>query len=65
MAGAKPGEDHPRARLTNKDVLDIHARRARGERVKDIARVYGVLPSSVSQILNGHRWKHITPASRG
>ena len=58
------GERHGMAKLTNAAVLDILARRARGERVKDIAAVYGVRPGSVGAVLHGRLWSHVTHCTR-
>lgn len=54
------GEAHGGARLTDAGVLDILARRAKGERVKDIASIYGVRPSHVGSVLHGRAWRHVT-----
>lgn len=49
-------EDHGRAKLTNKQVLNI--RKLDGQmRRKDIAKLFKVSPSLISAILNGHLWK--------
>lgn len=54
------GEAHGSAKLTDADVLDIVARRASGERVKDIAALYGMHHCSVGAILHGRLWAHVT-----
>lgn len=53
------GSRHWAASITEDDVRTMRARRAAGERVKDIAADYPIHRASVSAILNGHRWKHV------
>ena len=53
------GEGHFKAKLTESDVLSIRERRAAGERVADIAAIYGVSAASVYQIAEGVTWKHV------
>ncbi len=50
---ANRGEEHHRAKLTEIAVLLIHFDRGP---VRDIARRYGVSPSTVSQIKNERLW---------
>lgn len=54
------GERHGMAKLTDAAVIDILARRAKGERVKDIAAIHGVRPASVGAVLHGRLWTHVT-----
>lgn len=49
------GEDHGNAKLSNADVADIRASHAAGAIGSDMAREYGVSPSTVSQIVNNKR----------
>jgi len=53
------GERHPRARLTEGQVLAIRARRAAGESERDVAREYGVSPQLVYAIHTRRLWKHL------
>jgi hypothetical protein len=50
--GSTPGEDSPRAKLTDDQVREIRARYRRG-RGSAIARAYGVSPSAVALIVTG------------
>jgi hypothetical protein len=54
------GERHGKAKMTDASVKEARARRAAGEKVKDLAKEYGVCVSSMSDLLNGWRkWKHL------
>jgi|SRR2546422_1224548 len=44
------------AKLTFEDVLDIRCRRKAGEKVKNIAKVFGIHYTHVVKITNGNRW---------
>lgn len=50
------GEHHPMAKLTTAQVNEIRARRAAGEKLKDIARSFGVSESNVSVVANRRSW---------
>jgi hypothetical protein len=50
------GEQHSRARLTEKDVRDI---RASELSYTKLARLYGVLPGTIGNIRSRRIWKHI------
>jgi hypothetical protein len=54
-----PGEAHPKARLTEQQVLEIRQRFANGERCADLARAYGMHKNTISQILCRRIWRHI------
>lgn len=54
------GERNAMARLTEKAVREIRRRRAAGERLKSIARDFGVSDRTVSKIARGERWGHLT-----
>jgi hypothetical protein len=49
------GEAHPRAKLSDADVIDIRRRGRAGERNVDLAREYGVAQQHISHIKNGHK----------
>jgi hypothetical protein len=46
-------------KLTPHDVVEIRARRARGELQKSIAAAYGVDRTTVCNILTGKSWRHV------
>lgn len=53
------GEYHPRSKLTREDVVTIRELR-KTMMVKDIALLFGVSPSSISEAARGVFWKSIT-----
>ena len=53
------GERHGKAKMTTESALEAKRRRARGEKVKDLAAEYGVSVTSMSDMLNGRKWKHL------
>lgn len=53
------GEAHGRAKLTERDVLAIRARRARGETLVSIAADYGVSHVRISMIALRKTWRHV------
>lgn len=53
------GEDSPTAKLTEKQVLDIRARAARGERQKALAAEFGVGYTTVQNVVHRHTWWHV------
>ena len=54
--GQPGGSKHPRAKLTEEDVLVIRRRLAAGDRQADIAQDFNISPSQVSRIKNGSSW---------
>jgi hypothetical protein len=50
------GTDHGRAKLTEKDVLEI---RKFNETSASLARKYGVAATTITAILKRKTWKHI------
>lgn len=54
------GEEVPRSTLTNEMVLGIVAFGKDGYQNKEIAKRYGIDPSTVSQIRGGKRWAWLT-----
>lgn len=53
------GEKHHFAKLKDADIPVIRERLAQGEAQKDIARDYGVISHTISDINTGKSWKHI------
>ena len=53
------GEKNPMAILTTREVADIRARRAQGESVSGIAKVYGLTYALISGVVRGVSWKHV------
>jgi hypothetical protein len=53
--GRVRGEQHPFAKLSDEQVREIRLALSRGERVGDLARVYGMHKSTVSRIKHGVR----------
>ena len=53
------GEKHPKAKLTESDVLEIRKRCEQGEGPQAIAEDYPVTPSVVSNIKAKRIWKHV------
>lgn len=58
------GEAHPRAKLTEADVLSIKARLASGEPTATIAAGYGVTRTAIYAIREGKRWAQVQAPSR-
>lgn len=55
----KRGEEHPHAQFTERDVLDIRARRAAGETCRQIAEALARNLSSVKAIASRRLWRHV------
>ena len=53
------GENHPSAKLTDIQVIEIRERYAQGEFQRDLAIEYGVAQSNISQIVNRKRRGYI------
>jgi hypothetical protein len=49
------GDDHPRSKLTDRQVAEIRRRRAADERCDELGREFGVHSAHVSRIANGLR----------
>lgn len=54
---AAHGMDHPKARLTVDNVLEIRAARASGEKLADIATRFGIALVTASHVSIGRKWK--------
>jgi len=52
-----PGEKHPQAKLTEKQVIEI--RKYEGMTDKQIANIYGVSVTNINNIRRYKKWKHI------
>lgn len=55
----KVGNDHPRAKLREKDVIEMKERHATGESINSLASDYDVSWSTVRNAINGITWKHV------
>jgi hypothetical protein len=53
------GEAGGNSVLRDEQVMEIRRRRAAGERGTDLAREFGVDPSTVCQLILRHTWKHL------
>jgi len=53
------GERHPRAKLMNKDILDIRQSYREGCIQKELALGYGVSRQLISQVVTRRIWKHV------
>ena len=53
------GENHPLAKIRDKDVVDIRAKLAAGQSGASIAREYGVSPGMIYHIAKGRAWTHV------
>lgn len=57
---SKKGERHHLAKLTEKQVLEIHSLKTKMKRM-DIARKFNTTHQNISRILSGKRWGHLAP----
>ena len=55
----KIGNNHYRARLTEKDVLEMRALRIKGTLIRELAAMFNVGRSTVNHIIKRDSWKHI------
>jgi hypothetical protein len=53
------GVDHHNAKLTPEAVLDMRARRAAGEPLSAIARIYGIDRKTARSAIQGKTWRHV------
>lgn len=53
------GVGNAMAKLTEEDVFGIRKLRANGESLMGIARLYGVSPASIANIMKGKTWTHL------
>jgi len=61
MGRYRPGEEHPRARLTEEKVRAIRALAASGATNAALAREFGVARQHISDIVRGRCWAHVGP----
>ena len=54
------GDAHPNSKLKDDDIIDILNRANNGETYVSISKIYGVGLGTISNILNGKIWSHIT-----
>ena len=54
-----PGSNVKTAKLTEEDINPIRDRIANGEMLKDIAKDYGVGPTTIGGIKSGGTWSHV------
>jgi len=65
ICGASPGEDHPLARLTLKDVSNvIRLYETGGYSQKELAHRFNVNQTHISKLVRGMRWQHINSGSK-
>jgi len=57
------GSRHPRAKITESDVLKMKALRTQGMLLKDIGARFDVSPDCVSSIMHGRTWQHVQPGA--
>lgn len=57
--GDSKGEKNGRSKLTEKDVIEIKTLLLQGTLVKEVAKIYQVIPNTISRIKQGHLWNHI------
>lgn len=58
--GAPPGEQSPTAKLKEADVPLIVAAAEAGESHRSIAERFGVTQTTISSLLRGETWSHVT-----
>ncbi len=56
---AAAGEAHPRAKITENDVIDMRSLWALGALMRDLAAEYGLDDSTVFDIVRGNSWKRV------
>ena len=60
MVYGQKGEDHPRAKLTKEDVIELRDMYASGGYTqKELAEIFGIHKGNVAQIVNRYTWKHV------
>lgn len=56
MKPIRHGEDHPNAKLTKEKVVAIKAALKAGAKISDVAKQYGVVPSTIRRIREAGGW---------
>ena len=57
---SRKGEANGVAKLCANDILMIRKLRENGDKLIDIAEIFGVSEARIGQIVNGKAWKHVT-----
>jgi hypothetical protein len=65
LSQAKVGEKHPRAKLTENQVLDIIVALEEGDKLFTLSRRYGVSEALISRIKTGKRWRYLADDVEG
>jgi len=55
----KKGSNHPKAKLTENDILEIVNQRLSGRSITNISNQFNISRPSISQILWGWTWRHV------
>lgn len=58
------GQRHGMAKLSDTEAVEIRSLYAQGLRQADIARMFSLSPSSISMLLSGKTWRHLTNPER-
>ena len=58
-SNSRRGENHPRAKLTNEQVMQIRDLYSKGFSTSVIARNYKVSKWNIEEIVKKHTWTHI------
>ncbi len=53
------GEDHPDAKITERDVLKIRAQREAGATLTELMRLYPLSKSAMYSVCTRETWKHV------
>lgn len=56
---SQKGSIHGKSKLTESDVLEIREKSLNGIKLNELSLFYNVAKSTLSQIINNKRWKHI------
>jgi hypothetical protein len=59
LLGKAKGESHGRAKLSEKQVIELKQRVRDGYSLTVVALAYNITPTHVCDIMSGKRWKHI------
>lgn len=57
------GERNNKAKLTSEEVLELRRRRAAGESMYRLGKVFGIARQSVRSIILGRHWRHVQEAA--
>ena len=60
----RPGEQHPMAKLSESDVLEIRMRAGAGEPQSSLASDFGVGENCIYAVVSGLTWRHVTGGTR-